>query len=154
MPENLRLRVFDVNLRCNFYTKEIIESTLKLSEIFKCNEDELPILAQLLNLPDNPDDFYQSLRSGYAIDGLIFTKGSIGSLVYLNEEKSELPSQKVTVVDTVGAGDSFTATLITSLVKGMTLRQAHELAVRVSGFVCTCKGAMAKLPEELTKAVA
>ena len=153
MPEDLRLRVFDVNLRCNFYSQEIIESTLELSEVFKCNEDELPVLAQLLNISEEPDAFYHDLREKYGICGFIFTKGGEGSVVYLNDEKSELVSKKVTVADTVGAGDSFTATLITALVRGLPLKQSHELAVDVSAYICTCKGAMAKLPLELTSKI-
>lgn len=150
MPADLSVKVFDVNLRQNYYSKEMIEDTLKLSNVFKCNEDELPVLAKLLGMPNEPEAFYRTLSSAFGIDLFIYTLGGEGSAVYLGNEYSRKVSQKVRVVDTVGAGDSFTASLLTGLMVGMPLAEAHERAVAISAYVCTCAGAMPPMPAELT----
>ena len=86
------------------------------------------------------------------IDCFIFTEGAKESTVYLNDEKSLLPTPKVeNVVDTVGAGDSFTATIISSLMKGDPLAKAHEKAVNIAAYVCTQKGAMPEIPYNFIK---
>lgn len=146
------LKVFDVNLRREYYSKEVIEDSLKRSDVFKCNEDELPILSEIAGLKEsNADRFFEYLQTR-GIDCFIFTEGAKESTVYLNDEKSLLPTPKVeNVVDTVGAGDSFTATIISSLMKGEPLAKAHEKAVNIAAYVCTQKGAMPEIPYNFIK---
>ncbi|MCR5537159.1 MAG: carbohydrate kinase [Succinivibrio sp.] len=143
------IRVFDVNLRQDFFTKTTLADSLHCTDIFKCNEDELPVLSSLLALPAAADRFYAALREQFGVQGLIFTEGGTQSTVYLNDEISVQPSLKVEVVDTIGAGDSFTASLMAALFAGKKLPEAHALATRVSGYVCTQRGAMPVLPVEL-----
>ena len=140
------LRVFDVNLRGDFYTQEIIEQSLLRSEIVKCNDDELPYLCQIAGVKEiSAENYFEYLKSKN-IFCFIYTEGSKQSTVFLNNDKSVVPTQKVDAVDTVGAGDSFTATLVSQLMKGTSLKKAHELSVKVAGFVCTKKGAMPEIP--------
>lgn len=140
------LRVFDVNLRGDFYTKEIIEGSLQRSEIVKCNDDELPYLCSIAGIKEvNPDNYFEYLKS-MDIFCFIYTEGAKQSSVYLNDQKSVQNTLKVEAVDTVGAGDSFTATLVSQLMKGTDLKTAHVLAVKVAAFVCTKKGAMPEIP--------
>lgn len=140
------IKVFDVNLRANFYSKEVILSSLQRTNIFKCNEDELPILCNLLGVKGNTSkEFYTYLQS-LGIDCFIFTEGSVQSTVYLNDEVSTLPTPKVKVVDTVGAGDSFTATIVSKLMQGESLTSAHQKAVKYAAYVCTQSGAMPDIP--------
>ena len=80
---------------------------------------------------------------------LILTCGINGSYVFTPGNVSFQPTPKVEVADTVGAGDSFTAAFIASLLKGKSVAEAHALAVRTSAFVCTRKGAMPELPSDL-----
>ena len=81
---------------------------------------------------------------------LIPTCGINGSYVFTPGNVSFQPTPKVDVADTVGAGDSFTAAFISSILKGKSVTEAHSLAVRTSAFVCTQKGAMPILPKNLT----
>lgn len=143
------VRVFDVNLRRDYYSAEIIEESLKRTDIFKCNEDELPILGSLAKLETISADSYWEYLKKRGIYCFIFTEGASQSTVYLNDEKSVLPTPKVEAVDTVGAGDSFTATLVSQLMQGKSVKEAHRLAVKVAAFVCTRTGAMPELPEEI-----
>ena len=88
----------------------------------------------------------------YHFKMVVLTCGTNGSYVFVPDgETSFMPTPKVEVADTVGAGDSFTAAFTASLLAGKTIKEAHERAVKVSAFVCTQKGAMPKLPKELTK---
>lgn len=146
------LKVFDVNLRREYYSKTVIEESLNRSDVFKCNEDELPILSEIAGLKDATPDRYFDYLLKRGIECFIFTEGAKESTVYLNDEKSQLPTPKVeNVVDTVGAGDSFTATIISSLMKGETLAKAHEKAVNIAAYVCTQKGAMPEIPYNFLK---
>lgn len=136
------LRIFDVNLRGHFYNKEIIEQSLRRANAVKCNEQELPLLAGYAGLPNVSVDAYQAYLEKLGVHCFMYTEGAKQSTVYYQEEKSILPTPKGDVVDTVGAGDSFTAVLIVSLHKGLPLAKAHARAVKVSTFVCTQHGGM------------
>ncbi|MGN1281874.1 MAG: PfkB family carbohydrate kinase [Succinivibrio sp.] len=149
MPE-WSLKVFDVNLRAEYYSREIIEQSLARSQIFKCNEDELPVLCELANVRVRSADEYSRYLKDRGIDCFVFTEGALKSTVYLNDEKTVVKTPKLSsVVDTVGAGDSFTATLISSLMKGCTQSEAHTRAVNIAAYVCTQKGAMPDIPQSL-----
>ncbi len=149
MPQDLRLRVFDVNLRSNFFNEKTIFESLIECEIFKCNDEELPVLMKLLDVSGSTElDFYRYLNT-LGIYGFIYTCGAQSSSVFINDEYSTLPTPKVQALSTVGAGDSFTATIIALLLKGKDLKTAHKLACEVSAFVCTKEGAMPEYPLSL-----
>lgn len=135
-------RIFDVNLRGHFYNEEIIERSLRRVNAVKCNEQELPILAEYAGLPAASADTYQEYLEQLGVHCFMYTEGAKQSTVYYKGEKSILSTPKDDVVDTVGAGDSFTAALIVSLHKGLPLSKAHERAIAVSTFVCTQHGGM------------
>lgn len=146
------IKVFDVNLRREYYSKNVIEESLKRSDVFKCNEDELPVLSEIAGLKEATSDRYFDYLQNRGIECFIFTEGAKESTIYLNNEKSVLPTPKVeNIVDTVGAGDSFTATVISSLMKGESLEKAHKKAVNIAAYVCTQKGAMPEIPNNFLK---
>ena len=89
------------------------------------------------------------LLGKYNLKMLILTCGVNGSYVFTPGEMSFVETPKVEVADTVGAGDSFTAAFVAAILSGKTVREAHELAVETSAYVCTQNGAMPELPAEL-----
>lgn len=157
------LKVFDINLRQSWYSAEVIENSLKHSNILKINDEELDVVApMLLNVEVNPEQLIatdkektlqvcRQLIEGYALDMVILTCGTNGSYVITKDEYSFVPTPKVEVADTVGAGDSFTGSFIAKLLQGASIKDAHETAVKVSAFVCTQSGAMPVLPQEYTQ---
>lgn len=153
MPEDDgRLVVFDVNLRQGFYNKEILCHSMKRCNILKINDEELVTVSRLFGYPGiDLQDKCWILLGKYNLKMLILTCGINGSYVFTPGNVSFQPTPKVEVADTVGAGDSFTATFISSLLKGKSVTEAHELAVAVSAYVCTQNGAMPVLPEEYLK---
>lgn len=153
MPEG-SLRIFDINLRQNFYTKDIVCNSMRKCNILKINDEELETVSRMFELPDGTQQSRaKALLSMFGLKVLILTCGATGSHVFTADEYSYLETPEVNVVDTVGAGDSFTAAFVSGLLKGLDIRQAHRLAVETSAFVCTQKGAMPELPASLTDSV-
>lgn len=151
MPQTAdSLVVFDVNLRQGFYTKDILCNSMKRCNILKINDEELVTVSRMFGYPGiDLQDKCWILLGKYNLRMLILTCGINGSYVFTPGNVSFQPTPKVEVADTVGAGDSFTAAFIASLLKGKSVAEAHALAVRTSAFVCTRKGAMPELPPDL-----
>ena len=147
------LKIFDINLRGNFYNKEILRENMQQADILKINDEELVTIGRLFDYPGlDMEEKCRLLLRRYHFKMVVLTCGTNGSYVFVPDgETSFMPTPKVEVADTVGAGDSFTAAFTASLLAGKTIKEAHERAVKVSAFVCTQKGAMPKLPKELTK---
>ncbi|MEZ3598699.1 MAG: carbohydrate kinase [Paramuribaculum sp.] len=143
------LVVFDVNLRQGFYNKEILCNSMKRCNILKINDEELVTISRMFGYPGiDLQDKCWILLGKYNLKMLILTCGINGSYVFTPGNVSFQPTPKVEVADTVGAGDSFTAAFISSILKGKSVTEAHSLAVRTSAYVCTKKGAMPILPSE------
>ncbi len=147
-----RLIVFDVNLRQGFYNKEILCNSMKRCNILKINDEELVTVSRMFGYPGiDLQDKCWILLGKYNLKMLILTCGINGSYVFTPGNVSFRPTPKVEVADTVGAGDSFTAAFIASILKGLSVEEAHRKAVDISAYVCTQQGAMPVLPEELTR---
>ena len=141
-PEDC-LKIFDINLRQHFYSKELIHDSLLACNVLKINDEELDIVMGTHPLPlPVKEGCCRRLLEDYNLQLVILTCGVNGSYVFASDQKSFLGTPKVEVADTVGAGDSFTGAFAASMLAGHTIREAHELAVKVSTFVCTKKGAM------------
>ena len=152
MPEKGALKVFDVNLRQGFYNKEILCNSMQKCNILKINDEELVAVSRMFGYPGiDLQDKCWILLGKYNLQMLILTCGINGSYVFTPGNVSFQPTPKVDVADTVGAGDSFTATFIACTLKGMPVAEAHRRAVEVSAYVCTQAGAMPTLPAELTE---
>ena len=153
MPnEEGRYKVFDINLRQGFFTKEIITESIKRCNILKINDEELITISRLFGYPGiDLQNKCWLLLGKYNLKMLILTCGVNGSYVFTPGEVSYIETPKVEVANTVGAGDSFTGAFVASILRGKSVREAHELAVKVSAYVCTQNGAMPVLPEEFKK---
>ena len=147
------LKIFDVNLRQGFYTKEILCNSFQKCNILKINDEELVTVSRMFGYPGiDLQDKCWILLAKYNLKMLILTCGVNGSYVFTPGNVSFVETPKVEVADTVGAGDSFTATFVAALLKGMSITEAHRLArlaVDVSAFVCTQNGAMPVIPDYL-----
>ena len=144
------LRIFDINLRAKFYSKELIVSSLKHCNILKINSEELVIVAGLLNVELQEEvEFCKYLLAEFQLRIVILTRGVNGSYVITESETSFKPTPSIVVIDTVGAGDAFSAAFISAVIKNKSIRVAHKFAVEVAAFVCTQRGAMPLLPDYL-----
>lgn len=153
MPES-SLKIFDINLRQHYYSKDLLCECMELSDILKINDDEIVAVADMLGCGmSDLEDIARMLLERFNLRMLILTRGAIGSYVFTPSEMSFLATPKVDVVSTVGAGDSFTGAFISAILKGKDIHSAHRLAVDVSAYVCTQVGAMPALPGELIERI-
>jgi fructokinase len=144
------LVVFDVNLRQGFYNKEILCDSMSRCNVLKINDEELVTVSRMFGYPGiDLQDKCWILLGKYNLKMLILTCGINGSYVFTPGDVSYQPTPKVEVADTVGAGDSFTAAFIASILRGKSVIEAHRKAVEVSAYVCTRQGAMPLLPREM-----
>jgi fructokinase len=147
------LRVLDVNLRAPFYSAEIVRDSLALCDLLKLNDEELPIVTDLLGLPSDPSEAMQALFDDHGVRIIALTKGKDGSAIYTRDETHELPGESIEVVDTVGAGDAFTAALIAGLLAGRDLGDVHTAAAHLAAAVCTHAGATPDLSPGLIQPI-
>ena len=148
-PETLK--IFDINLRQSFYTREVLCDSLRRCNILKINDEELVTISRMFGYPGiDLQDKCWILLAKYDLKMLILTCGVNGSYVFTPGHVSFIETPKVKVADTVGAGDSFTAAFTSALLKGYSVAEAHRLAVDTSAYVCTQQGDMPELPKTLT----
>lgn len=138
------LKVFDINLRQHYYCQDVIEASLRMSDILKINDEEIRIVANLLSLDGDDEQVCRKLIDTYSLRLVILTKGAQGSVVVTSDEVFSQPAGKVHVIDTVGAGDSFTAAFVHAYLQGLPITQAQKLANDTAAIVCSRKGAMPK----------
>ncbi len=145
------LKVFDLNIRQGYYSREIIRDSLELADILKLNDEEIVLLARLENLKGSVDQQLRLLVERYRLSLAVLTRGADGSLLVSSAAISDHPGYQAEVVDTIGAGDSFTAVTAVGMLKGYSLESINEQANRVAAHVCSYRGAMVPLPENLRK---
>ncbi len=150
MPAENTLKIFDINLRQGFYTKEILCNSFRKCNVLKINDEELVTVSRMFGYPGiDLQDKCWILLAKYNLKMLILTCGVNGSYVFTPGEVSFVETPKVEVADTVGAGDSFTAAFVASILSDLSIGEAHKLAVETSAYVCTQNGAMPVLPQSL-----
>ena len=134
-------RLFDINLRQRYYSKELIEESFYLANVLKANDREFAVLKELFGLTGSEKEAARWFIEKYNLRMFVLTAGASHSTIYTREEVSTLPTQPVQVVDTIGAGDAFSAALVIALLKGKSLEEAHQEAVKCAAFVCSKAGA-------------
>ena len=141
LPED-SFKILDINLRKPFFSQTLIEESIQLCNILKLNDEELEVLKEVFSIESFDDrEACKWLIRTYNLKYLILTAGLDYSMVFSAENISFLNTPKVNVVDTVGAGDSFTGAFITSLLMGASLEKAHSVAVERAAAVCAVEGA-------------
>lgn len=144
------MKIFDINLRQQFYSKEVIRESLRRCNVLKINDEELVILGRMFGYPGlDIENKCWLILGKYNLDMLVLTCGTNGSYVFSPGQMSFQETPKVTVADTVGAGDSFTGSFCASILSGKSIPEAHKIAVNVSAYVCTQNGAMPEVPKDL-----
>jgi fructokinase len=132
-----------------FYSRELIESSLRYADVLKMNDEELRTLADLFSLSGDEATILDHLAKSHDLKLIAITKGETGSLIYSEGECSAHPGFDAEVVDSVGAGDAFTAALVLGILCAHDLDAISDHANRVAAFVCSQPGATPEIPEEL-----
>jgi fructokinase len=148
------LRIFDVNLRPPFTSREAVEQSLRLANVLKLNDTELPVVASLLGAGGSPEAQIEDLARRFDLRVVALTRGARGSLLRGSDGWADHPGLAAEVVDTVGAGDAFTAALALGLLSELPLARIGALANEVACHVCGAAGATPPLPPGLAAAFA
>lgn len=137
------LRICDINLRQDKISTETVTPLLDAANMLKLNDDELPVLQDLFSLNGNTKEQLEQLQEKFELNLIALTRGAKGSLLVSTQDTVEFqPQQSIELVDTVGAGDAFTAALIVGVLEGLSLQQISKKANDLAAFVCTQQGAM------------
>ena len=144
------IRIFDINLRQNFYTSNVIHDSLEHCNILKINDEEIMLVSRMFNYDSsNIENVCRTIMEDFSLEMVILTCGTKGSYIFTKGGVSFMPTPKVNVADTVGAGDSFTGSFCAAILRGLPVAEAHKKAVEVSAYVCTQNGAMPEIPESM-----
>lgn len=145
------IRVFDINLRRPHFNRKTLHTLLKESDVLKLNEEELAEVADLFGMKGSQGDILSRLTERYNLRLIALTRGACGSRLYAQGEFVDHPGCSTAIVDTVGAGDSFTAAVTMGLLLGRPLDWISEHANRVASFVCSQRGGTPDLPSSLVQ---
>lgn len=145
------LRVFDINIRQHFYNDEIIRSSLEAASVLKLNDEELPIVAKLIGAEGADEEIVTAIISEFDLELVALTMGEKGALMVTPTESSFAAGEPADVINTVGAGDAFTASMIMGYLSDKPLDQINRDANRLAAYVCTQHGAVPPLPASLTE---
>ena len=144
------IRIFDINLRQDFYTSNVIRDSLEHCNILKINDEEIMLVSRMFNYDSsNIENVCRTIMEDFSLEMVILTCGTKGSYIFTKGGVSFMPTPKVNVADTVGAGDSFTGSFCAAILRGLPVAEAHKKAVEVSAYVCTQNGAMPEIPESM-----
>lgn len=142
------LKLFDINLRSSYYSKQLVHDSMTLANVLKLNEAELTEVAELFEIAGSREDIMASLKATYDLSLIALTMGGDGSILFSGAETSVHPGYHVKVIDTVGAGDAFCAALAVGLKNNETLDEINERANKIASFVCTNGGAMPEYSQD------
>jgi fructokinase len=140
------IRVCDANLRPPFYSAELIEATLHWCNWLKLNTEELQVFAGLFGLTGSDTERLARLRARFDLELVCVTHGDKGCLLQTERDELRVMGTIVPVVDTVGAGDAFTAALVARTLEGKPWPQTVRFATRYAAEVCKYAGAMPVIP--------
>ncbi len=143
------LRILDINLRPPFVTDSIIIESLELANVLKLSDEEIAPIAKLTQISGSDTEVLQQLAKKFDLQVVALTRGADGALLIRAEEISDQPAIKTKLVDTVGAGDAFTATLAIGLLDQIPLDQINLQACTIAAYVCSQNGATPEIPQSL-----
>ncbi len=145
------LKIYDINLRQSFYSKQIIGESLELANVLKVSDEELPVIAGYYDLKGDTEELLQAVRTKFDLLYIAYTRGKDGSILLSADGLDDFPGCEGLAVDSVGAGDSANAAFCMGLLNGWSLAEVNLFANEVSTFVCMQKGATPVLPDHLKK---
>lgn len=156
------IRVFDANLRAPYYSSEVVQESLELASVLKLNENELPLVLNLLGFPFDDEPENGQLRPGAerllaefpSLEMVTVTRGDRGSLLVRREEWNDHPGIPVNMADPIGCGDAFTAAMTHYMLRGAGLEILNEAGNRWGAWLASQSGAMPILPEDVRSSIA
>ncbi len=143
------LRIYDLNLRQHFYSREVIVASLGRANVLKLSDEELQVVGAMFSLKGSDEARLEELLIRHGLELVVLTRGPEGCLLLSDKETVDLPGIPSAVADTIGAGDAFTAATALGTLLGKPLAAIADHANRLAAYVCTCQGAMPPIPDRL-----
>ncbi|SVE40368.1 uncharacterized protein METZ01_LOCUS493222, partial [marine metagenome] len=140
------LRVCDINIRQKYHSTEVVRESLEHADLLKLNNEEIPVLRSYVGGATDAREFLKELRHRYRINTVVLTLGARGCRVFAENVDFSEPGIRVDVVNTVGAGDAFTAGFVLQMLQGADLKTCAQYANRVGSYVATQDSGMPDLP--------
>jgi fructokinase len=147
--ENVRFThvFYDINLRKNYYSIDIIRYALGRCSVFKINDDEVQVVSMLIYKKVlSLRAFAVRVASEFAIKTIVITAGAKGCYCLVKDQFDYIPGVQVTVADTVGAGDAFSAAFMYLISHGITVQRAASIGNVIGAFVASSSGAIPDYP--------
>ena len=144
------LKIFDINLRQPYYSRNVINKSLEIANVLKINDEEIAIIARLLGINGSEEYVLQEVVNRYSLKLGILTKGGNGSTLISGDQTSSFPGFEVPVQDSVGAGDAFTAAIVFGMLQGYDLDHLNACANKLAAYVCSAAGATPNIPDEIS----
>ncbi|MCK9169879.1 MAG: carbohydrate kinase [Treponema sp.] len=151
---NADIKFFDINLRKEFYTDSVIEQTLKYTDILKMNDEEFPVVSKILGITGNMAAAAEYIIKKYGLKGIIITAGKSGTTAFFNNQEYRISPENVPVIDTVGAGDSFSAAFLASYINGHSVTDALSAGSALADFVVSHSGALPEYDSKIREKLA
>jgi fructokinase len=142
------LRILDINLRPPFFSPELIRKSIEHADVLKLSDDELEAIVQACEISAAKDatSSLRDIATHFELEAIVMTRGAEGALFVTAENTIEQPGIPAEIVDTVGAGDSFTAAFLVGLLRGEEMRSVLQHACEVASAVCSQPGAIPEVP--------
>jgi fructokinase len=138
-------RFYDVNLRADSFTPELVRTLVGHADVLKLNEQEVSALRQIGAIQDDSrEQFCRDCLSAFQLEAICITLGPNGCALLMNNEYVESPGFPVKVADTIGAGDAFSAALLHGINAGWAASKIASFANRVGAIVASRPGATPK----------
>lgn len=143
------IKVFDINLRQNYFTRGKIQKSIEIADIVKLNENELPVVSGYFGFSGDIRNQLMQMLSHFRLKYIVYTMGEKGSIIMGRDEYSQMEVPDTIVADTVGAGDAFTGIMVAGLLQKKPLTEIHRKANEIAAYVCTQKGATPKFNNKI-----
>jgi fructokinase len=137
------LKIFDVNLRQDFYSFEILRDSFSAANVVKLNHEELPVICEMFEIEGADEkEKARNLYHHFDLNFLCLTRGANGSLLISGDETDEHFGIKIKIADTIGAGDAFTAAMTHGILREWNVKRINDFANKTGAFVASQTGAM------------
>ncbi|NOX33817.1 MAG: carbohydrate kinase [Deltaproteobacteria bacterium] len=148
------LKIFDINLRQDYYSKTMIFDLLSYADILKLNHEELIVISKMFLTRKEETACLEELISMFCLDMIVLTKGKNGSRIFVDKNNDSVyKPEAIEIIDSVGAGDSFTAVVALGLLNDFSLDRINKTANLVAAYVCSQKGATPVIPKEIIQSL-
>lgn len=155
LSSSTAIKFLDLNIRQDFFSVDLIIDSIRMADMLKLNTSELKLIRELLKYPDKMAEKELCLKiiDEFELQLLCLTRGEDGSLILNKEDYYDHPGYKASVMDTIGAGDAFSAAVVIQYLKGKTIREISDSANRLGAWVSSRSGPTPRIDKDFLSSI-